>query len=100
MVYLYYWALAGLISICVVQKIASSIRIARFKKAHGCKPLQKLPQSESIIGYGLFKEQVQESKDKKSLEAVRSRFGRMGPTFSAGKSRPSFQNGDLYWGLY
>lgn len=83
MVHIYYWALAGLVSILVVERLVSYIRIARFKRAHGCKPVVRHPQSERIIGYGLYKEQINAARDKNVLEVTEQRFRSNGPTFSS-----------------
>jgi hypothetical protein len=89
----YFIAIVGLISVFVVRSIASYISAARFKKAHGCKPVHKLPQSERIIGYDLYKLQVQATKDKNILDAGRKRYEAQGVnTWSASILGRTFYN--------
>lgn len=68
----------------VVHTVANYIRVARFKKIHGCRPERKLPQLERIIGYGLYKIQSNASKSRTLLEVGRQRYLDNGPTWSAG----------------
>lgn len=54
----------------------------RFAKANGCKPATPLPQTERIIGYDQFKQQVEAFKNKTLLPDGVERFERIGDTFS------------------
>jgi hypothetical protein len=63
--------------------IADFIRVARFKKLHHCEPEVLMPQSERIIGYGLYKIQIQASHDRTILEIARKRYLNYGNTWSA-----------------
>lgn len=69
--------------IFLVKRVVSNIRIARFKKAHGCKAEVRIPQSERIIGYGLYKIQVKASKTRTILAVGQKRFEDNGTTWSA-----------------
>ena len=67
----------------IIHIIANHIRVARFKKAHGCKPECRLPQFERIIGFSLYKTQRNAAKNKTLLDAGRQRYVENGPTWSA-----------------
>jgi hypothetical protein len=56
---------------------------APFLKKHGCKPVYRIPQTERIIGYSYFKEQVAAAKDKRFLETLTKRYQKYGSTWSA-----------------
>ena len=58
---------------------------ARFKKAHGCQPENKYPQSERLVGWGFYKLLKRAAKDKKILEFGRDRYVDAGTTYSACK---------------
>ncbi|CZS96200.1 probable cytochrome P450 52A12 [Rhynchosporium graminicola] len=79
------------IAFCV-NKLYNYIRIARFKKQHGCKPEARIPQSERIIGYGLYKTQVRAQKTRNLLTVGRQRFLDHGNTWSAVLMGKSFYN--------
>lgn len=66
-----------------VNKLFNYIRVARFKKQHGCKPEVRIPQSERIIGYGLYKIQKKASQDRTILAVGKKRFEDNGITWSA-----------------
>jgi hypothetical protein len=66
----------------LVWSISNSIRISRLKKLHGCKPEVSIRQSERIIGYQLYKMQIQASKDRNILRISRQRYLDYGNTWS------------------
>ncbi|KAL2069998.1 hypothetical protein VTL71DRAFT_14678 [Oculimacula yallundae] len=70
------------ITFCIT-KLINYIRVAQFKKQHGCKPDVQIPQAERIIGYGLYRIQKQAQKDRKLLAVSRKRFEDNGNTWSA-----------------
>jgi len=63
--------------------IGESIRIARFKKHHGCQPVCKIPQSERVVGFGLYRTQINASKDGTILELAQGRYDTYGLTWQA-----------------
>ncbi|KAG4419738.1 hypothetical protein IFR04_007145 [Cadophora malorum] len=75
-----------------VNRIFNYIRITRFKKQHGCKPHVQIPQSERIIGYGLYKIQKKASQDRTILAIGKKRFEDNGNTWSATLMGRSFYN--------
>jgi len=80
------WISAGVLALAAVLCVrwgVNSMRIARFKRHHACEPEVKIHQSERIFGYGLFKIQIQASKDRKILEVGRQRYLDYGNTWSA-----------------
>lgn len=79
------YTLAGLVVVVgyVLQKIADAIRVARFKKQHGCKPEVRMAQRERIIGYDMYQAQKQASKEKRLVKVGRERYLRYGLTWSA-----------------
>lgn len=81
-----------LASALLVWWIKESIRIARFKKLHGCKAEVPIQQSERIIGYGLYKIQIQASKDRNILDVGRQRYLDYGNTWSAYMMGKKFYN--------
>lgn len=78
------YMLAGIVVVVgyVLQKIVDSIRVARFKRQHGCKPEVQIEQSERIIGYDLYQAQKNASKEKRLVEVGRQRYLRYGYTWS------------------
>lgn len=73
----------ALVVVLCVRWVVNSIRITQFKRQHACEPEVKIHQSERILGYGLFKIQIQASKDRKILEVGRQRYLDYGNTWSA-----------------
>ena len=67
----------------LIYKISLLILRRQFSTKFGCKPAYQLPQSERIIGYGLFKEQLKAAKERKILEVMTNRFEKYGNTFTA-----------------
>jgi hypothetical protein len=75
--------LCGLICSLLVTKIRTLLEQRSFsKKKHGCKPVYRIPQTERIIGYGYFKEQVAAAKDKRFLETLTKRNQKYSSTWS------------------
>jgi hypothetical protein len=83
MAYQYYALLAAgcLLSYVVITKIASYVEAARFSKANGCKPVHKIPQLETIIGWKFSEQTKQERAAKEFLESGRQRFLTHGHTY-------------------
>lgn len=73
----------GVILLLLLRKAFTYFQDYRFAKAHGCEEPAALPQSERILGYANFKQQVQMSKEKKILPDGQRRFEEVGNTFSA-----------------
>lgn len=69
---------ACLLAYFIIAKVVSSIEGYRFARANGCKEPAKYPQSERIIGYANFKEQVAMSKAKMMLPTGLKRFREIG----------------------
>jgi hypothetical protein len=68
----------------VLWYIGCSIRIARFKKQHGCQPIcNRLPQLERAVGVDLYRTQINASKEGRILELAKSRYDTHGMTWSA-----------------
>ena len=63
--------------------VGESIRIARFKKQHGCQPVCKISQSERVIGFGLYRTQINASKEGTILELAQGRYDTYGLTWQA-----------------
>jgi hypothetical protein len=83
MAYHYYalLALGCLLSYVVITKITAYIKVARFSKAKGCKPVTKLPQSETIVGWRFSQQAKQQRANKEFLEAARQRLLTYGHTY-------------------
>jgi len=82
MAYNYYViAVIGLVAVFASRRISSYISAARFSKAHGCKPVPKLPQWERIVGYGVFTEQKEAVKNKRLMITNQKRYEKMGLTW-------------------
>ena len=88
----YSLGLVILISAFVARRIATHLAAARFKRKHGCKPEHKLPQFERIIGYGLYRTQVNATKEKKILEVGYKRYQDNGITWSGSFMGKTFFN--------
>lgn len=54
-----------------------------FSKAHGCKPIYQIPQSERIIGYSYFKKRMEAAKDEKTHESKVKLYDEHGTTWSS-----------------
>ncbi|KUJ23048.1 putative cytochrome P450 alkane hydroxylase [Mollisia scopiformis] len=94
MAFSFYYALAALVVVVgvVLQKIVNHIRVARFKKQHGCKPEFRIPQRERIIGYGLYQTQLKASKEKNMTTVSRQRYLDYGNTWSGQMMGQKFFN--------
>ncbi len=70
--------------LCVSWYIGKAIRVARFKKQHGCQPIcNRLPQLERVVGVDLYRTQINASKDGRILELAQGRYDTYGMTWSA-----------------
>ncbi|TAQ83964.1 hypothetical protein B7494_g7712 [Chlorociboria aeruginascens] len=67
--------------IYLAKYITSSISASRFKQKHGCEPIARLPQSERILGLGLYRTLRQSSKNKVVLEKAKQRYDGVGNTW-------------------
>jgi hypothetical protein len=67
----------------VAQRLAKYVVATRFQKAHGCKPARQIPQWDRILGYDLYKSQVNASKNKQILKVAMKRYEDNGITWSA-----------------
>lgn len=74
-------ALGCVISYFLVTKLVNYIEAVRFSKAHGCKPVVRIPQSERILGYQMVQQQLQEKKNKILLSSGQKRYDQYGDTF-------------------
>ena len=72
----------GAFALLFLRKLFTIIQNYRFSKAHGCQDAPQMPQSERILGYGNFKEQVAMFKAKKILPEGVRRFEDLGDTYS------------------
>lgn len=66
----------------VFSNVSSFIRRRRFARAHGCQPPTRLPQTERIIGFGLFKDMQTRTKEKTLLPSGIQLHRELGNTFS------------------
>lgn len=73
--------LGGLFSYVIITVIAAYVEAALFSRAKGCKPINKFPQRETIIGWEAFQLVKQHRKKKESLEAGRQRYLKYGHTY-------------------
>lgn len=89
---LYALGIAILTIVFIAKWISTYISATRFKKAHGCKPAHKIPQFERIIGYGLYRIQMNASKEKKILEVGYKRYLDNGITWSGSMMGQTFFN--------
>ncbi|CAL3969381.1 unnamed protein product [Diplocarpon coronariae] len=76
----------------LVKRIRSNMRVALFKKQHGCKPEVRIPQSEQIIGYGFYQIQARAAKSRTILQVGRRRFADHGNTWRATMMGQAFYN--------
>lgn len=76
-------AAASLALYFIITRIVTSVQGYRFAKAKGCKEPIKFPQSERILGYARFKQQIAEHKAKIILPSAVQRFRDVGNTYSA-----------------
>lgn len=71
----------ALVSYFVITKVATYIEAVRFARANGCKPLRKFPQSERIVGWGMYRKAKELRARHEFLEAGRQRFLEQGHTY-------------------
>lgn len=76
-------SLASLSCYIIIKRIITYLSARSFSKAHGCKPIYQIPQSERIIGYGYFKEQMESARNKTLLETTVKRYEEHGMTWSS-----------------
>jgi len=89
---LYALGFAILVSAFIAKRVATYVSAARFIKKHGCKPEHKIPQFERIIGYDLYRIQMNASKEKKILEVGYKRYQDNGVTWSGALMGQTFFN--------
>ncbi|KFY57448.1 hypothetical protein V496_06417 [Pseudogymnoascus sp. VKM F-4515 (FW-2607)] len=75
-------AVACLTVFLFLKKVISLIQRNRFAKAHGCEPPARLPQSERIIGYGIFARMEADMKAHTLLPTSLRLHRELGNTFS------------------
>lgn len=73
----------GAFAFLFLRQVFNLIHDYRFATAHGCQEPPQYPQSERIIGYGNFKEQIATFKAKQVLSTGKRRFEKYGDTYSA-----------------
>jgi hypothetical protein len=72
----------GAFALFFLRKLFTLVQNYRFAKAYGCQEAPQMPQSERIIGYGNYKQQVKMFKAKKILPEGLQRFEDVGDTYS------------------
>lgn len=87
-----YTLFALLLVAALARKLYTYISVARFKRKHGCKPANKIPQWETIVGYEAFKKQGIAAKEKRLLEMARTRYDTVGNTWSVSIVGKTFYN--------
>lgn len=75
-------AVACLTVLLFLKKVISLIQRNRFAKARGCEPPARLPQSERIIGYGIFAKMEADMKAHTLLPTSLRLHRELGNTFS------------------
>ncbi|KAI9645128.1 hypothetical protein NHQ30_005862 [Ciborinia camelliae] len=65
----------------LLDKFSRHVSAKRLQKAHGCKPVHKMPQRERIIGWDVYKVQVKSFEEKRRLKAGYDRYKDNGYTF-------------------
>jgi len=81
--------------IYLCKRITRYIQVRRITQEHGCKPVNKLHQSERILGYGFLKIQMQAVKEKRILEISRGRYQLYGNSWSGYMLGQNFVNVSL-----
>jgi hypothetical protein len=85
-------SLAVVVLVFVSQKLNTYLAHLRFKKAHGCKPVTPIYQSERVVGLSLYKSQLKAAKENRVLQTSQSRFAQYGNTWSATMMGQTFYN--------
>ncbi|KFY22430.1 hypothetical protein V493_06615 [Pseudogymnoascus sp. VKM F-4281 (FW-2241)] len=75
-------AAACLVVILFLKEVISLIQRRRFARARGCEPPARLPQSERIIGLGVFKAMAEDIKSHTLLPTSLRMHRELGNTFS------------------
>ncbi|TGO52447.1 hypothetical protein BCON_0141g00190 [Botryotinia convoluta] len=70
-----------IIAAFLFNRITKYISARRFQTEHGCKPVHRVPQRERIIGWDMYKIQVNSSKQKIRLKTGFERYRDNGHTF-------------------
>ena len=88
------WAsgIVFLVVALIVKRIANKVSAARFMKEHDCKPEHKIPQFERLLGYHLYRIQMNASKEKRILEVGYKRYQDNGNTWSGAMMGHTFFN--------
>ena len=71
-----------LLLIYLIRRAISWLRLSRFSRAHGCKPVRRLPQTERIVGYDLYRADIAAAQANKSLASALGKFRALGNTWS------------------
>ncbi|CAG8950261.1 hypothetical protein HYFRA_00008499 [Hymenoscyphus fraxineus] len=72
--------------------ILRSIQVALFKRKHGCQPETRIPQVDPILGYDIFRAQVEAFKNNNVLGLAYSRYQKYGLTWSLSLMGGRFYN--------
>ncbi|CAG8976451.1 hypothetical protein HYALB_00008040 [Hymenoscyphus albidus] len=72
--------------------IFRSIQVALFKRNHGCQPETRIPQVDPILGYDIFRIQVEAFKNNNVLGLAYSRYQKYGLTWSLSLMGGRFYN--------
>lgn len=70
-----------IIAAFLINRINKYISERRFQKEHGCKPVHRVPQRERIIGWDMYKIQINSAKQKIRLKTGFERYRDNGHTF-------------------
>ncbi|KAK0645431.1 putative N-alkane-inducible cytochrome P450 [Cercophora newfieldiana] len=73
-----------------IQRILSWIRTSRFKREHGCKPAQRYPQMDPILGLDVFRAFKKSAVERKALDAMTQRALTMHRTMTVSIMGQSF----------
>ncbi|KAK3365841.1 cytochrome P450 [Lasiosphaeria ovina] len=63
-------------------RLVELLKLRGFTRAHGCEPARSMPQSERIVGLGLFLDDVAAAREHRTLQTAQRRFRELGNTFS------------------
>src|SRR5512142_2405479 len=80
------YSVAVVLGLLVVYRTALALlcwrRLGRLAQLHGCQPPAQVPQRERILGYGLFKSDLEAAAAGKIMVTGQRRFQELGTTFA------------------
>jgi hypothetical protein len=80
--YFFLLSLSSILAYWIIKTAVSSNKDRLYARRKACQPCARLPQTERVIGYSLFKQDATIARQGRSLQTAQDRFRLLGDTFS------------------